>query len=147
MRLLHNRCCRWASDTRPGTAYVGQYGELAAASYLRAHGYRILRRNFRWGDAGEIDIVCRTGDTLVCCEVKSTTSPESGAPARAVDRRKRMRLRTGARQWLYLLGREVPVRFDIIEVFLASGRKPIIRHTPAAFTMHEGSAAWGKTVT
>ena len=118
---------------------MGQYGELVAASWVRSHGMRVLRHNFRWGDAGEIDLVCRQGDTLVFCEVKTTTSPDSGAPARAVDRFKRQKQRSGARRWLQLLGREVPIRFDILEVWLTAGQKPRIRHTPGAFSLREGS--------
>lgn len=96
---------------------------------------RVLRRNFRWGDAGEIDLVCRQGDTLVFCEVKSTTSPDSGAPARAVNLYKRRKIRSGALRWLQLLGQEVPIRFDIIEVWLTGGHPPRIRHSPAAFSL------------
>lgn len=141
MHLLHRWNCPWASDTRPDTAYIGRYGELVAASWARAYGMRILRHNFRWGNAGEIDLVCRQGDTLVFCEVKSTTSPDSGAPARAVDRYKRQKQRSGALRWLQLLGKEVPIRFDIIEVWLHPGQKPRIRHTPAAFSLHEHAAS------
>ncbi|MBQ9836351.1 MAG: YraN family protein [Akkermansia sp.] len=137
LRLLHRWSCHWDSDARPDTAYVGQYGELVAASWGRAHGMRVLRHNFRWGDAGEIDLVCRQGDTLVFCEVKTTTSPDSGAPARAVNRFKRQKQRSGALRWLQLLGKEVPIRFDIIEVWLAAGQKPRIRHTPGAFSLRE----------
>ncbi|MBQ4614206.1 MAG: YraN family protein [Akkermansia sp.] len=137
LHLLHRWSCPWAADTRPDTAYVGQYGELVAASWVRAHGMTVLRSNFRWGDAGEIDLVCRQGDTLVFCEVKSTTSPDSGAPARAVDRFKRRKLRSGALRWLQLLGREVPTRFDILEIWLSGGQLPRVRHTTSAFPLRK----------
>lgn len=41
------------------------YGELAAASFLRAEGCVILRRNWRPVRGGELDIVCREGECLV----------------------------------------------------------------------------------
>ena len=47
--------------------YRGDYAELVAASFLRTQGLRILRRNFRWGRRGELDIVARRGDTLIVC--------------------------------------------------------------------------------
>jgi putative endonuclease len=47
----------------------GRWAESVAALYLRCKGYRILGRRVRTG-AGEIDIVARTGDTLVFVEVK-----------------------------------------------------------------------------
>lgn len=137
MRLLHKWSCPWGSKTPPPREFTGRYGELVAASWLRAHGYRILYRNFRIGSGGEVDIVCRTGETLVFTEVKSTTSPASGTPARMVDRTKRDLIRRGARNWLRMLGREVPYRFDIIEVFLLPGHAPRINLMENAFHMHE----------
>ena len=143
LRLLHKWSCPWGSDSPPGRAYLGEYGELVAASYLRARGCKVLYRNFRYGKRGELDIVCRDGEILVACEVKSSASPASGAPMRAVDRRKRELLRHGLRNWLHLLRRDdIPTRFDIIEVSLIGGQKPIIRHHRAAFGMHEGSKTW-----
>ncbi len=143
MRLLHKWSCPWASDAPPERTYLGAYGEYVAASYLRSLGYKVLMQNFRYGGSGEIDIMCRDGNTLVACEVKSTASPESGAPMRAVDRTKRRLLRRGMARWLHLLKRDdVPTRFDIIEVCLIGGQKPTIRHHQAAFGMHEGTRRW-----
>ena len=143
LHLLHKWSCPWDSDTPPSRAYLGEYGEQVAASYLRAHGHKVLYRNFREGGRGEIDIMCRQGNTLVACEVKSSASPASGAPMRAVDRTKRELLRSGLRNWLRLLKRDdIPTRFDIIEVYLIGGEKPDIRHLQGAFGMHEGSTQW-----
>ena len=110
----------------PDARYRGEYAELVAASFLRAQGLRILRRRFRWGRRGELDIVARQGDTLVICEVKSTISPTSGAPARAINHSKRRLLRIGAWNWLRLLRRRVPTRFDSVEVYLAPHSRPQI---------------------
>ena len=98
----------------------------------------MLRQRFRRGHGGEVDLVCRDGDTLVFAEVKSTLSQTSGSAARRVNREKRMLIRRGARNWLRLLGREVPYRFDIIELYLPAGARPQITHYPAAFAMKEG---------
>ena len=116
---------------------MGRYGEKVAASWLRAHGYRILYRNFRLGSGGEVDIVCRQGDTLVFTEVKSTTSTAAGTPARMVDRPKRELIRRGARNWLMMLGREVPHRFDIMEIWLLPGAPPRVNLLENAFPMRE----------
>ncbi|MBR5888029.1 MAG: YraN family protein [Akkermansia sp.] len=143
LRLLHKWSCPWGSDSPPDRAYLGEYGELVAESYLRSQGLKILYRNFRYGRRGELDIVCREGDVLVACEVKSSASPASGAPMRAVNRRKRELLRHGLRNWLHLLHRDdIPTRFDIIEVSLIGRKKPVIHHHRAAFGMHEGSIQW-----
>ena len=135
MHLLHRRSCPWASDAPPDALYRGEYAELVAASYLRTQGVRVLRRRFRWGKVGELDIVARQGDTLIICEVKSTIAPEYGAPARAVNHSKRRRLRQGARNWLRLLKRRVPVRFDVLEVYLKAGQRPIIEWRKGVFPL------------
>ncbi|MBQ3240857.1 MAG: YraN family protein [Akkermansia sp.] len=140
LHLLHRWSCPWDSETPPSVRYRGAYAELVAASWLRAHGVKILRRNFRAGHSGEIDLVCRQGDTLVFAEVKSTIHPEHGAPSRAVNRRKRHLLRRGARNWLYMLGFPVPIRFDILEIFLNTKAPPSVTWRQAAFSLHEGSA-------
>ena len=140
MRLLHRLRCPWSSEAPPSVRYRGEYAELVAASYLRAQGLRILRRNFRWGRSGELDIVARQGETLVVCEVKSTISPASGAPSRAIDHSKRRRLRYGARSWLAILGRPAPVRFDTVEVYLRAGELPLLEWTRDAFPLREERA-------
>lgn len=137
---MHRLRCPWSSDAAslPDARYRGAYAELVAASFLRSQGLCILRRNFRWGDRGELDIVARDGDTLVVVEVKSTISPSSGDPGRAISRKKRRLLRLGAHNWLRLLGDRVPdisVRFDIIEVFLSPRERPVLRWHKNAFPL------------
>lgn len=141
MGLLHKCSCRLTSKSgeRRAPAWIGRYGEETAASWLRAQGYGILRRNFRWGNSGEVDLVCRDGETLVFVEVKARTRTDYGSPGRAVDARKRTLLRRGARHWLRLLGREVPYRFDIVEIVLRDGRRPVVRLRRGAFFMHESA--------
>lgn len=118
----------------------GRYAELVAASWLRSRGHRILRMNWIWGKRGEIDIVSRQGDELVFTEVKSALGYSGGGPAHRVDREKRERLRLGAHNWLRLLGREVPVRFDIAEVYLPAGQRPELHISERAFGFNEGRA-------
>ncbi len=126
--------------------WIGSYGEYVAASYLRAHGHRVLRQNFRRKGGGEIDLVTRQRDTLVFCEVKTRQSLAGGAPARAVDHEKRDLLRKAAHTWLLYLGADretIPYRFDIIEVILSVGKPPHVRHLKDAFGSVEGRAhAW-----
>lgn len=52
---------------------IGISSENIACSFLEDNGYRILVRNFRVR-MGEIDIICKKGNTLVAVEVK--TIPE-----------------------------------------------------------------------
>ena len=53
---------------------------------------------------------------IVFCEVKSRRSERFGAAAEAVDRRKQLRIRSLAAQWLAAHGRAGRVRFDVATV-------------------------------
>ena len=78
-----------------------------------------MYRNFRDRTGGEIDIVCRDGDTLVFVEVKTRASKDFGRPVEAVDRPKQMRVSKGALAWLRLLDNpDILFRFDVVEVLL-----------------------------
>jgi putative endonuclease len=81
-------------------------------------GYKILYRNFRVGNEGELDIVARHRDVLVFVEVKSRRSMDAGRPAEAVDRKKRMRLIYAGKAWLRMLkdNTRIAYRWDVVEV-------------------------------
>ncbi len=102
---------------------MGQRGEQVAAQYLRRIGYKVLHHNYRAPRGGEVDLVCREGDTLVFVEVKTRSSGEFGAPAEAVTRSKQRLIARGGLAWLRLLGNpDIHFRFDIVEVRIA-GKK------------------------
>ena len=97
----------------------GRRGEKLASRFLRSRGYKILYRNFKNRRGGEIDIVCRDGDTLVFVEVKTRGGEEFGRPIEAVDRQKQMRVSKGGLAWLRLLDNpDVTFRFDVVEVLM-----------------------------
>lgn len=76
----------------------------------------MLARNWR-GEGGEIDLLCRRGDTVVICEVKARSSLAFGHPWEAVGPAKRRRLRRLTAQWLASNGvRTTAVRFDVAGV-------------------------------
>ena len=73
----------------------------------------------------------RDGDYLVFIEVKARKSDRYGSPAEAVTPEKQRRLIAAAQG--FLLRENCPdsaVRFDVVEVDLASGS---VRHIPDAF--------------
>lgn len=118
---------------------VGQTGEDLAAKYLRREGLKVLYRNFRAPKGGEVDIVCRDGDTLVFAEVKTRTSSDYGNPGRAVNRKKQTLITKGAMAWLRALNfPEVIFRFDVVEVILEPGKPPNIEHLRNVFEMPAG---------
>ena len=95
---------------QPGVA-----GEELAAHYLEAHRLVVLVKNFR-RKAGEIDLLCLSGDTLVVVEVRQRSGAGCGGALASVGARKQRRilctkqyflLRT--QQW-----RHHRIRFDVV---------------------------------
>ncbi len=121
-------------DSSKGHLALGQWGEDLAARHLKRRGWKILRRNFRAPGGGEVDLVCRDGDTLVFAEVKTRRSEEMGRPLDAVDGKKQRLIRQGALCWLRLLEMpDITFRFDVIEVLATD---PVeVRVIESAFTL------------
>jgi putative endonuclease len=106
----------------------GRRGEVLAAIWLMAKGYRILGFRLRARQA-EIDILALRGATLAVVEVKRRASLEAALEAVTLDQRGRLR-RAGlalAAGRPGLKGRTV--RLDLFA--LAPGRLP--RHVPNAW--------------
>ena len=70
---------------------IGAFYEARACDYLKEHGIRILKKNYRC-NAGEIDIIGKDGDCVVFFEVKYRKSEEYGPALLAVDGRKQNRI-------------------------------------------------------
>ncbi len=101
-------------------AATGAAGEAAAAAWYEAHGYEVLDRNWRRRE-GELDLIVRSGRTVVFCEVKSRTSDRFGTGAEAVTEAKRRRMRRLAARWFAELTpasgrRSLGARFDVVSV-------------------------------
>lgn len=93
-------------------AATGAAAEAAAAQLLEKRGLRIIARNFRV-KGGEIDLVCRDGDTTVFVEVRLRTRSDFGGAAASITVTKQRRLILAARHWLARHG-ETPCRFDAV---------------------------------
>jgi putative endonuclease len=119
------------------TERIGRFGEEVARRWVwLVAGCRVLARNFRARDGGELDIVVRDGDTLAFVEVKTRTSTAFGRPALAVDAEKQALIIRGARAWMSLLGwPEVYFRFDVLEVVLSDGEPPAVTWVRGAFSL------------
>jgi putative endonuclease len=95
---------------------LGGFGERLAAAHYRALGYAVLEQNWRC-PAGEIDLICARGTTLVVCEVKARTGSARGHPLEAVTRPKQRRLRRLAGAYLRQQERRwAEIRFDVAAV-------------------------------
>jgi putative endonuclease len=124
--------------SKAGHLRLGVRGEKLAARYLRRHGFKVLYRNFRGRQGGEIDLVCRDRDTLVFVEVKTRTNEDFGRPIEAVNRQKQRRISLGGLAWLRLLGDpDILFRFDVVEVVIAEGSAPRLELIRNAFQLSE----------
>lgn len=140
LRLARHQ--RWLLGRRLSRAELGLLGELVAARWLSRNGRRVLHRNFRGLNRGEVDIVARHRQVLTFVEVKTRTSTAFGRPADAVNAEKQRLVQRGALDWLRLLGRpRVKLRFDIAEVVLVEGELPQVNVIENAFQLPESSMA------
>lgn len=151
-RLRHTLLwCRALSDRRHsqfllGTKLtrpeLGLLGEYLACRYLRQRGRRVLYRNYRGPNRGEVDVVARHGEVLSFVEVKTRTSSAFGRPADAVTQEKQRLIQRGALAWLRLLGNPpIKFRFDIMEILLIPGELPQLNLIQNAFQMPDSSTA------
>jgi putative endonuclease len=104
------------------------HGEALAARWYEHRGYEVLARNWRCRD-GEIDLVLRSGNCVVFCEVKTRSTGLFGAGSESVTPSKQRRIRRLAASWLSELGPAstrswVDVRFDVVSI--TGGRVEVI---------------------
>lgn len=92
---------------------LAQFGEDIAVRYLQHNGYQIVTRNYH-SPYGEIDIICKKGELIVCVEVKARRSLKFGEPLEAVTEKKQKRIIKTAYHYLASQESESPIRFDII---------------------------------
>jgi putative endonuclease len=107
---------------------LGDRGEQLAESFLAGHGYVVVERNYR-ASGGEIDLVCRDGDTLAFVEVKTRRGTAFGMPEEAVTAAKLAHIVAAAEH--YVAERELagaPWRVDVVAIELdTSGRLVEVR--------------------
>ena len=103
----------------------GRSGEDAACRFLRKRGYKVLYRNFKHRGGGEIDVVCRDGDTLVFVEVKTRANDDLRRPVEDIKSFQKRQIARGAQIWLRMLDNpEIPYRIDVVEVLIDGQTKP-----------------------
>ncbi len=94
----------------------GDTGEITAAKFLEAKGYKIIKTNYKT-KMGEIDIIALWKNVIVFVEVKKRETLAFGRPCEAVDYRKQQKIRNCAQLYLMQTHKtENDVRFDVIEI-------------------------------
>ena len=134
-RWLNSPCQLTGPDgSERSRKWLGDYGELVARDFLRAKRHRILATNFKGPQRGEVDIVARQGKLLLFVEVKTRKRNSKIRPFDAVTKDKQALIERGANAWLKQLGtRQLPWRFDVIEVYVEDGEIPRVNHIRDAF--------------
>ncbi|HZY62898.1 MAG TPA: YraN family protein [Edaphobacter sp.] len=119
---------------------TGERGEREALFHLRKHGYIVVARRWRTPKLrGDIDLIAWENDWLCFIEVKTRSERDAMSPAEAaVDDDKKRMLRRMARVYLRSFPersrREIPVRFDVISVYLESDQPE--------FDLYRGVFGW-----
>ncbi len=107
----------------------GNQGEELATQYLLENGYQIVKRNFKFGREGEIDIIANHNNTLVFIEVKTRTNHSFGDPIEQISQRKRKNWYHAAKGFLYVNKiSNQECRFDAIIIDLSKDAKEQILH-------------------
>ena len=97
----------------------GKQGEKIAEGYLKSKGYEILETNFRYSRIAEIDIIAKTGKTIVFVEVKTRTSEFFGSGAEAVDNRKLANIYAALQYYIHKKKlQNLKPRIDVISILL-----------------------------
>jgi putative endonuclease len=93
----------------------GHVSEYIAALYMVAKGYRISAIRYRT-KLGEIDIIARRGDLIVCVEVKARRDVDSAVFA--VTGATQHRIRAASELWLSRQpdAHRLSLRYDIVAV-------------------------------
>ena len=137
-RMWHTLRSLMTRNAGPEHLVRGASGEKLAGHFLRRNGFKILYRNFRGRSGGEIDLVCRDGETLVFVEVKTRSREDFGRPIDAVDREKQKRISRGGLAWLRMLDDpDILFRFDVVEVIMTKDAEPRIELIRNAFPLSE----------
>lgn len=103
--------------TKYNNRKTGEIYEKRAAEYLESMGLFVLEKNFRCR-FGEIDIICKDGNTYVFVEVKYRKNSKYGLPEEAVTYSKQKTICKVA--MFYSLIKKLPqngsYRFDVVTI-------------------------------
>jgi putative endonuclease len=98
-------------------AALGRRWESAAAEFLQSHGLAVIERGYRCR-LGELDLICRDGETLVLVEVRARSAGAYVTAGESVDRAKQQRLIKTTRHFLMRHPRYCAhaLRFDVLAI-------------------------------
>ncbi len=104
---------------------TGERGEFEALFFLRRQGYTVVERRWRTPELnGDLDLIAWDNERLCVIEVKTRTARDMTPAAAAINDTKRNMLRRMARAYRRTLPHSevpLPIRFDVVSVYLAEG--------------------------
>lgn len=122
-----------SNNSKSNSKKFGLKGEKIAEELLKAKGYSIIKRNFRFGK-GEIDIIAKDGNCLVFVEVKTRKNMNFGDPEYAITQSKIKQLKKIADAYFYVNGIvNQDCRFDVITIVGQKEEDLKINHIINAF--------------
>ena len=111
---------------------TGTRGENIAKQHLENNGYKILETNWRYRRA-EVDLIVFKNSTLIFAEVKTRTGNYYGEPEEFVTYAKRGLMEFAAEEYIYNIGHNDEIRFDIISILFDKFDNYTINHIEDAF--------------
>jgi putative endonuclease len=143
-RRAATRAARLGERPKPPHLLIGEQGEDAAFFHLRSLGYTITARRWRSQRLpGDLDLVAWDGPTLVVFEIKTRTVRDFAPAETQVDEGKRRALRRMTASYLAQFPeadrRRIPIRFDVLSVYLRPSGAPEFEHFPNAIPRTESS--------
>ena len=113
---------------------LGEWGEEFATDYLLKKGYKILERNYFY-DRAEVDIIAKTktGDCIVCVEVKTRNSDIFGDPQSFVSQAKIKLLVKAMDAYLVKNDITLEARFDIIAIIKNKSKEELTHYEDAFY--------------
>ncbi len=123
-------------DNQTLTGKIGEFGEQAAAVFLKNNGFRLVVSNFKAPIGrnrkgvqvtGEIDLIAFDKDVLCFTEVKTRSSENFASPLSAVNLRKQRQIIRTARVYRKIFNlQESDFRYDVISIILNGKKAPKI---------------------
>ena len=111
----------------------GDQGESIACNFLLENGYKIVKRNYRFGK-GEIDVIATKDKLIIFLEVKTRNNQNFGPAELAVTKGKQNQVRKIAESFLYENNfTDYDCRIDVIAINYQGRDKYNLNHIINAF--------------
>ncbi len=98
-----------------GRKKLGNEAEQQACKHLKAHGLKLLDKNFSI-KAGEIDLIMLDNETLVFVEVRYRKNADFGSAAASVTPKKQQRIIKASLAYQQKHAPQSSMRFDVVAI-------------------------------